>query len=90
MVCSTTLVVRRVYHYRNACVLFVVSIELGSADPTRRDSLFQTLALRVCLYIVVLVYNPPLLPLLLVNFMVLGSAEPRLSKMLLCNLLSYR
>ena len=40
--------------------------------------------------IVVLVYNPVLLPLFLVNFLVLGSAEPSLSKMLLYTLLSYR
>ena len=69
-------------------LLFLLSWALQS--PTSRNSLFQALLLPVCLYIVVLVYNPLLLPLFLVNFMVLGSAEPSLSKMLLCTLLSYR
>ena len=69
-------------------LLFLLSWALQS--PTSRNSLFQALLVPVCLYIVVLVYNPLLLPLFLVNFQVLGSAEPSLSKMLLCTLLSYR
>ena len=59
-------------------------------SPTSRNSLFQAPLLPVCLYLVVLVYNPVLLPLFLVNFTFLGFAEPSLSKMLLCTLLSYR
>ena len=55
-----------------------------------RNSLFRALLLPVCLYIVVLVYNLVLVPLFLVNFMFLGSAEPTLSDLLLCTLLSYR
>ena len=69
-------------------LLFLLSWALQS--PTNRNSLFQALLLPVCLYIVVLVYNPLILPLFLVNFMVLGSAEPSLWKILLCTLLSYR
>ena len=69
-------------------MLFLSSWALQS--PASRNSLFQALLLPVCLYIVVLVYNPVLLPLFLVNFMFLGSAEPGLSEMLLCTLLSYR
>ena len=69
-------------------LLFLLSWALQSLAS--RNSLFQALLLPVCLYIVVLVYNPILLPLLLVNFLFLGSAEPSLSEMLLCTLLSYR
>ena len=57
-------------------MMFVSSWALHS--PPRRNSLFHALLLPVCLYIVVLVYNPVLLPLFLVNFMFLGSAEPSL------------
>ena len=59
-------------------------------SPASRNSLFNALLLPVCLYTVVLVDNPVLLPLFLVNFMFLGSAEPSLSEMLLCTLLLYR
>ena len=69
-------------------LLFLSSWALQS--PASRNSLFQALLLPVCLYIVVLVYNPALLPLFLVNILFLGSAEPSLSEMLLCTLLSYR
>ena len=68
-------------------LLFLWSWALQS--PASRHSLFQALLLPVCLYIVVLVYNPLLLPLFLVIFMVLGSAKRSLSKMLLCTLFSY-
>ena len=69
-------------------MMFVSSWALQS--PASRNSLFHALLLPVCLYIVVLVYNPVLLPLFLVNFMFLGSAEPSLSEMLLCTLLLYK
>ena len=59
-------------------------------SPASWNSLFHALLVPVCLYIVVLVYNPKLIPLFFVNFMFLGSAAPKLSKMLLCTLLSYR
>ena len=57
-------------------LLFLLSWALQS--PTGRNSLFQAVLLPACLYIVVLVYNPLLLPLFLVNFVFLGSAEPSL------------
>ena len=69
-------------------MLFLLSWALQS--PGSRNSRFQALLLPVWLYIVVLVYNPVLLPLFLVNFMFLGSAEPNLLEMPLCTLLSYR
>ena len=69
-------------------LLFLLSWALQST--TSKNSLLYALLLYVCMYIVVLVYNPVLLPLFVVNFLVLGSAEPSLSKMLLCTLLSYR
>ena len=53
-------------------MLFLSSMALQSLAS--RNSLFQALLLTACLYIVVLVYNPKLLPLLLVNFTFLGSA----------------
>ena len=68
-------------------LLFLLSWALHS--PTSRSSPFQALLLHVCLYIVVLVYNPSLSPPFLLNVLFLGSAEPSLSKMLLCTLLSY-
>ena len=37
MISITTLVVRRLYHYHNSCVLSVVSIELGSTDPKQEE-----------------------------------------------------
>ena len=58
-------------------------------SPTSRNSHFSPWY-TFCLYIVVLVYNPLLPPLFLVNFMVMGSAKPSLSKMLLCTLVSYK
>ena len=69
-------------------MLFLSSWALQS--PANSYSLFHAPLLPVCLYIVVLVYNPVLLPLVLVNFMFLGSAGPSLSEMPLCTLLSYR
>ena len=68
-------------------MLFVWNWALQS--PASRNSQFHALLLRVYLYIVVLVYNPVLLPLFLVNLMFLGSKEPSLSEMLLCTLISY-
>ena len=69
-------------------MLFLSSWALQS--PASRNSLFPAMLLTVCLYIVVLVYHPVLLPLFLVNFMFLGCAEPSLSELLLCTLLSCR
>ena len=72
-------------------VCFLLSmLSWALQSPTSRNSLFRALLLPFCLSIVVLVYNPLLLPLFLVNFLVLGFAEPSLSKMLLCTLLSYK
>ena len=69
-------------------MMFVLSWALRS--PANTNSLFHALLLPLCLYTVVLVYNPILLPLFLVSFMFLGSAEPSLSEMLLCTLLLYK
>ena len=78
MASITTLVVGFVYHYviRVCFLLFLLSLPLQS--PASRNCLLQDLLLYVCLYIVVLVYNPILLPLLLVNFLFLGFEEPSL------------
>ena len=54
-------------------MMFVTSWALQS--PASRNSLFHALLLPVCLYTVVLVYNPILSPLFLANFMFSGSAE---------------
>ena len=62
-------------------LLFLSSLALQSLAS--RNSLFQALLLAVCLYIVVLVYNPVLIPVFLVILLFLGFAEPSLSEMLL-------
>ena len=59
-------------------LLFLMSLAVQSLPG--RNFLFHALLLRVCLYIVVLVYNPLLLPLFLLNFLVLGFEESSLSK----------
>ena len=72
----------------HVCFLFFL-LSWAVQSSASRNSLVEALLLPGCLCIVVLVYNPVLVLLYLVNFLFFGSAQPSLSEILLCSLLSY-